>query len=207
MIPCRWIIPTTRAQVSLRRYTRAHSAEHWHNTRYPLDVREVEWYHSPEAPRPEVEYWRPRDTSEPGHDDPRWPKWCECGYRYAPEDEWQLFWNLIYTDPLTGEEWPMDLAPVGSIWEASYLKGIPAFVGPDGRALMVRTPGGDWHIDGPASNCARPQEPEAHKCWVRHGEPPRLTVDKQGETCQAGGGSILIGGYHGFLRDGHLVTA
>jgi hypothetical protein len=41
-----------------------------------------------------------------------------------------------------------------------------------------------------------------HRCWVRHGEPPRITVDKNGPTCQAGAGSILAGDYHGFLRDG-----
>ena len=30
-------------------------------------------------------------------------------------------------------------------------------------------------------------------------------VDKSGDTCAAGAGSILIGGYHGFLHNGYLT--
>jgi hypothetical protein len=47
--------------------------------------------------------------------------------------------------------------------------------------------------------------PRPHKCWVRHGEPPNHTVDKRGNTCGAGAGSILSGSYHGFLRDGSFT--
>jgi hypothetical protein len=58
-------------------------------------------------------------------------------------------------------------------------------------------------IDSRASNCTLPNDRE-HKCWIRHGTPPDLTVDKNGKTCAAGAGSIQLGNYHGFLRNGHL---
>jgi hypothetical protein len=79
--------------------------------------------------------------------------------------------------------------------------------GPDGRCLVVVCPNGcEWMIDGPASNCTMPQDrgpfSSSHRCWVRHGEPPNITVDKAGRTCAAGAGSIQAGDYHGFLRDG-----
>lgn len=45
---------------------------------------------------------------------------------------------------------------------------------------------------------------QTDRCWVRHGEPPIVTVNKDGLTCAAGAGSIGIGGgeryYHGFLQ-------
>jgi hypothetical protein len=33
-----------------------------------------------------------------------------------------------------------------------------------------------------------------------------LTVDKNGDTCAAGAGSILTPAWHGFLRNGELVA-
>jgi hypothetical protein len=71
--------------------------------------------------------------------------------------------------------------------------------------LYVVLPNGHWwDIDGRASNCTLPTD-KAHRCWVRHGVPPHITVDKNGLTCSAGAGSILSDGYHGFLREGRLV--
>lgn len=61
-----------------------------------------------------------------------------------------------------------------------------------------------WDINGRASNCGRPDD-RTHRCWVRHGDPPNITIDKDGDTCSAGAGSIQMGDYHGFLRDGKLV--
>jgi hypothetical protein len=70
--------------------------------------------------------------------------------------------------------------------------------------LVVHTPGGDWIIDSRASNCTMPEE-QTHRCWVRHGEPPNVHVDKNGHTCGAGAGSIMVGSYHGFLHHGELT--
>lgn len=70
--------------------------------------------------------------------------------------------------------------------------------------LIVVLPGGHhWDIDSRASNCTLPEDDD-HKCWIRHGTPPEITVDKNGNTCSAGSGSIMMGGYHGFLRNGYL---
>ena len=87
-----------------------------------------------------------------------------------------------------------------------------------------------WYVDGRASNCTvpckcgqsyaahyedqtgkcdgyKPADDGAHRCWIRHGEPPLVTVNKQGVTCGAGAGSIVSpSGWHGWLRDGALVS-
>lgn len=70
--------------------------------------------------------------------------------------------------------------------------------------LCVQTPGGVWQIDSRASNCGLPYDYD-HRCWVRHGDPPNITVDKDGKTCAAGAGSIQCGTYHGFLQGGALT--
>jgi hypothetical protein len=103
--------------------------------------------------------------------------------------------------------------PPGAMWNAHWmLEGITKPGGfvlggmpPDGRWLVVRLPNGhDWMIDSRCSNCTLPDD-NAHRCWVRHGEPPNLTVDKNGVMCSAGAGSIQGGDWHGFLRNGELV--
>ena len=76
----------------------------------------------------------------------------------------------------------------------------------DGRHLHAILPNGrPWDIDSSASNCTMPNDTE-HRCWVRHGEPPNLHVDKAGHTCAAGAGSILAGDYHGFLHNGAFTA-
>lgn len=97
-------------------------------------------------------------------------------------------------------------APAGAMWYADWMQDDPHMLGPDGKCLCVMTPGGEWMIDSRASNCSMPND-IVHKCWVRHGIPPLITVDKNGITCQAGAGSILAGNYHGFLHNGILVQA
>lgn len=72
----------------------------------------------------------------------------------------------------------------------------------DGRHLYAILPNGhEWDVDSRANNCDMPDD-FTHRCWVREGEPPLVTAGKSGHTCTAGGGSILAGDYHGFLRNG-----
>lgn len=80
----------------------------------------------------------------------------------------------------------------------------PSFIFAEGPQLTVMTPGGRWVIDSRASNCGSPYDYN-HRCWIRHGEPPNITVDKNGATCSAGAGSIQCGSYHGFLQNGELT--
>jgi hypothetical protein len=93
------------------------------------------------------------------------------------------------------------------MWDAEWMHGTAWACGPDGRALIVVCPNGrEWHIDGRASNCTLPNDLD-HKCWVRHGTAPNLTVDKAGRTC-AGRRRQHPGRrpYHGFLRSGTLTA-
>jgi|ERR1035437_484408 hypothetical protein len=105
----------------------------------------------------------------------------------------------------------LDTAPIGAIWENTWYyptenySGFTDCIGTDGKSFSVRTPGGDWCIDSRASNCTKPED-HTHKCWVRHGVAPEFTVDKAGNTCSAGAGSILQGNYHGFLINGYLTN-
>lgn len=79
----------------------------------------------------------------------------------------------------------------------------------DGRHLMVVLPNDRaWDTGGRASNCDKHQD-TTHRCWVRHGDPRKgeiVHVDKAGETCNAGSGSIDAGGWHGFLHHGELKS-
>lgn len=144
------------------------------------------------------------------HDDPRWPAACECGYKFEPTDQWQLFEGTLYRRIDTGEEYTLRDAPPGALWYCDWMlqEGSARFRGPDGHSLCARLPNGrDWQIDGGASNCTMPEDAE-HRCWIRHGDPRQpetLTVDKNGYTCAAGAGSILSGEYHGFLRNGEFT--
>lgn len=113
----------------------------------------------------------------------------------------------IYQRSDTGEETTLHDAPVGAIWENTWYeeRAFEQWCGPDGKSFTCRTPAGDWCIDSRASNCDK-KDDNVHKCWCRHGEAPNLTVNKVGNTCNAGAGSIAIGNYHGFLRNGELTN-
>jgi hypothetical protein len=197
-----WLEPTDRVQVGLRRYTRHDGA--W--------TCEAGWHQAMTltGTAPVVLNAEGLEVS-PGivtpHDDPRWPAACEkeCGYQFTEDDQWQDWSHRLYRRTDTGEEMGLRDAPPGASWNAWWLP--ESYRGPDGLALVVKCPNGrDWNVDSQASNCTRPGQP--HQCWVRHGDPRecRVTVDKNGETCAAGAGSILAGDYHGFLRDGVLTA-
>jgi hypothetical protein len=115
---------------------------------------------------------------------------------------------LVKTDgcgefTLDAQKWLHANLPPGALWFAPWKKRF----GFDGKALYCRLPGGhDWFIDGRCSNCTLPNDTQ-HRCWVRHGEPPYITVDKNGNTCSAGAGSIIVPNWHGFLRQGYLEQA
>lgn len=160
-------------------------------------------------------------------EDPRWPLQCEhCLHVFKDTDVKQYVTDHLYQRSDTGERLRLRDAPVGAMWYAeSFNDWYANQRGPDGRSLIVKTPGGDWCVDSRASNCDSPcvncgvpykdhtlagcnayadAQPE-HKCWVRHGTAPLITVDKNGHTCGAGAGSIQAGHWHGFLRGGRLL--
>jgi hypothetical protein len=155
------------------------------------------------------------DGNEIPDDDPRWPTTCvECG-KDLSQAERQLFILELYAREGTDETWinrPINNGdkieggtplPPGAMFDAWW----SPWRGDDGISLTVILPNGDaWHVDHRASNCTSPDD-DNHRCWVRHGDPRTepVTVDKNGHTCTAGGGSIASDGYHGFLTNGELT--
>lgn len=102
----------------------------------------------------------------------------------------------VYDTPST------DLEP-GCLYWHELPKGM-YWDNQDGPSLHAVTPDGHhWNIDSRASNCGSPND-RLHRCWVRHGEPPNIHVDKNGLTCNAGAGSIDTGKWHGYLHNGEF---
>lgn len=198
MVKCFLIEPSGKLQRSLRRYRGAVACPGGASYCNAMNVLEIV---------PDV-----RDASDaiplqPAvcHSHPLWPTHCPlCKRAFTEEDNWQVFGDPIFRRVDTGEEFTLRDAPPGAMWFCKWHEDFG--VGPDGKALMVRLPNGhDWHVDGVANNCTR-REDKVHKCWVREGTVPVITVGKNGNTCSAGAGSILSGTYHGFLRNGMLVS-
>lgn len=212
--PTFWLEPTDRIAVGLRRYHSSGGdgftcAAGYHSALAYTGEVDATFCDSDDgrtlASRPQT-----------ARDDPRWPQSCACGYRFTDDDHWQDWQDLIYrrTDsglPVILRDWCAESvddpppAPPGAMWDAWWMPDN--WRGPDGIALMVRLPNGhDWHVDSEASNCTRKGEP--HACWVRHGDPrtAMVHVDKDGDTCAAGAGSILADDYHGFLHHGVLTA-
>ena len=91
--------------------------------------------------------------------------------------------------------------PIGAIWNAYWHR----YKSNDGLSVCVMLPGTHvWQIDQRSSNCTLPND-DIHRCWIRHGILPDVTVDKLGNTCSAGSGSISISGWHGMLTNGYLI--
>lgn len=110
----------------------------------------------------------------------------------------------LFKNQETGELLTHEDMPVGAMWYLPHYERYPHFCGPDGKSLVVRVPGNyDWMVDMRCSNCTR-REDNSHRCWIRHGTPPNIHVDKNGNTCSAGAGSIVAPGWHGFLTHGYL---
>lgn len=141
--------------------------------------------------------------------DPRWPVQCQgegCGYCFADEDQRQVNQHVVYR-AADGREWKQRDLPTGAMYDAWWMGDWAK--GADGICLVVMLPTDpphQWMVDAEASNCTRKGD-RSHKCWVRHGDPRTgpVTVDKNGETCAAGAGSIAVEGYHGFLQNGLLT--
>lgn len=187
-IECFFLEPTEYMQISLRRYRGVPQGQ-------PLCPATNSYHNAIEVVVPQTE--RPKDQQtgrgllehpDYPHSDLRWPKKCPCGYEFKDGDSWQVNERILFSNPEMNGLIPIDDAPVGSMWDAWWYD----HKGPDGRCLVLRTPGGDWIIDYPCGG---------GKGWERTGTPPKITARP----------SIAIGGdrgrwkYHGFLTDGYLV--
>ncbi len=215
-----WSEPTDQVRVSLRRFTfgRDHECKQSphklgcdathviHATAPTLDW--IEWDLTDTNGRKRRVYhtnsWKIKEG------DPRWPAECDaCGRPFNEDAEKQVNADLIYEgkgEGGKGRRFTLREAPVGAMWDLFWFGDLPSWTGKDGVSLAVMTPGGEWYVDGIASNCTDPKN-ENHKCWVRHGNPKtgEVHVDKNGQTCSAGAGSIQAKNYHGFLHHGYLT--
>lgn len=197
-VKCFFIEPTERCEERLRRYARGDDKclgrYSFHNAETFLRVVD-------RSVTPGNDAWPALSDAEIPHDDSRWPVQCDgCSYVFTESDHWTIQRQQIYVDKATGLEHRLSDQTPGMMWDAFWMHR--SRTGPDSRYLCVVCPNGrTWEIDSRCSNCALPDDNE-HRCWIRHGEPPNLIVDKNGKTCAAGAGSIQAGDYHGFLGQG-----
>lgn len=158
---------------------------------------------------PEIEDKRQAFGRVEDYADDRWPVQCgSCGEPVPAEANRQVFTRIRY-DTSSG------LLEPGCMYWASWYHARRSENGPfcfmwdnctdpRGHLHVVLPNNMEWDIDSRAKNCTLPQD-RLHRCWVREGEPPLVTVGKGGYTCSAGAGSIQAGNYHGFLRNGELT--
>ncbi len=128
-----------------------------------------------------------------------YPKICDaCGEPFGDRGQYQLFRERNYNTRTGSPE-------IGDLFYRDY-SDYKIWDNETGPHLIAVCPGGQqWDIDSRASNCGM-KEDRLHRCWVRHGEPPLITVDKKGGlTCNAGAGSIKTSNWHGFLRNGQFM--
>jgi hypothetical protein len=105
-----------------------------------------------------------------------------------------------------GDAFPLEKAPPGAMLWAWWTTDLHPQLGE--HPLVVILPDGvPWMPDAQAHNCSIPDDVDQarHHCWVMHGTPPAVTVDKDGVTCDAGHASVSSPGYHGDLRDGFFT--
>jgi hypothetical protein len=200
-VKCFFMEKINSVQLLLRRYSTVGKCivpkQGYHNAHALIERKIIDWDEN--APP----YYDPKEYEG----DPRWPVRCACGYEFLNTDTKQVFTDDIYKRTDTDEILLLRDAVPGAMWYVDWYlthKIVQFHAGPDGHCLCVRLPNHhDWVIDSRCNNCTRPDEP--HDCWVRHGAVPNITVDKNGNTCSAGGGSIQSGDFHGFLQNGFLV--
>jgi hypothetical protein len=200
-VKCFWIEPSGTLKVRLRRYVGFDESRCSVGGYHNAHSEEVE--RRPHTAGTYISQGGPEVFERYPKTDPRWPTRCACGYAFQDSDAWQEFVDQIYVDKKGREYLLRDNVP-GMMYDAWWLHDTQ-YVGADGRSIMVVCPDGhEWCIDSRASNCDMKKDTE-HKCWIRHGEPPMLTVDKNGKTCGAGAGSIQTPKWHGFLVNGKFV--
>ena len=206
------LAPVPQIKLQLRRYTSPKGTNSWtcqtgwHESFAPLAIVD-----HPLKPLPyDCEDWCDIEV-RPAKQDQRWPRVCsKCSYEFQEGDQWQVFTDRLMARSDGGGLTTIREAPIGAMWFAWWMKYSKSdsygrdWDNQSGPSLIVKTPGGEWNIDSRASNCTLPKDRQ-HRCWVRHGFPPKIHVDKNGKTCAAGAGSIICGNYHGFLHNGCLT--
>ncbi len=187
-ITCFWLEDTGKVLRQFRRYRSSADKNSPCRGRYG--------YHNGHAPF-DVVQGEPNRVISGGampKTDPRWPTKCDaCDYIFQPDDAWQISPTSIYRRTDTGEEMTLRDAPFGAMWDAWWFDEHRK--GPDGLHLMIKTPAGEWSVDGPAAFGSNSREP-----WKRAGD-PRTPGSVSAQP------SILFNGppcFHAWLTNGEL---
>lgn len=192
-IPCFLVEPTGRTVRSLRRFvfgavTSGHCPHGYHDAYATLDT--VDGRHA-----------GPWDARLVPFDDPRWPGKCaHCAYTFGDEDQRQIFSGDEYRRTDTGALSTLSHMPAGAMWFAPwYVEDEDFYAGPEHLArrrgqppLILKTPKGDWNIDGKSSSGGG---------WTRTGTAPAIVARPSIGINKVGGGFA----FHGFLggSNGH----
>lgn len=181
-IKCFMVEQTGEVVIQLRRYHSSGEMDGCSVHPYKYHNATIDIYRQ-KAERDEKNYYRLLHTNK---HDPRWPKSCVCGYVFLDDDIWQTNQIELFRNVETGEEYigPSHKLPVGAMWYNDIIDWSWHFPDDDGKILYMMTPGGEWVIDGRASN-----GPRDAAGWTRTGIPP-LVVARP---------SIQLGLYHGWL--------
>ena len=135
------------------------------------------------------------------------PQVCShCGQAFRPEATRQVIYERLY-NTTSGKPEPGDCFYASWYHDPEDKRLYCPWDNcddPRGHLIVILPNGREWDVDSRASNCTMKGD-KLHRCWVKHGKPPDIHVDKAGHTCQAGAGSILAGDYHGFLHNGELT--
>ena len=134
------------------------------------------------------------------------PTHCSCGYMFKTGDvtgHGEPSWKRLDSDI---EEFGK-LPPGACYVDEPYENKGRLIIGYDGLCIVVVLPNLIHFItDERSSNCGSPNDNE-HRCWCRHGSMGEdITLDKVGNTCIGGAGSIIAGNWHGFLKAGYLES-
>jgi len=192
-IRCFSLEPTHQVELSLRRYRGsdrdkcAASGYGYHNASVIVERTSISALR--DRGRPMKENRKPANAIDTiPRNNPRWPQICPCGYQFANHDKWQCNAVPLFRRSDNGELVTLAGAPAGAMWNAEWID----CKGPDGISLVVRTPGGDWPIDGPSYKNGKIHNKHG---WTRSGAIPAITVDRE---------LVIPGKYRGFLRGGWL---
>lgn len=211
-VRCFLIVPTTRDRLRISRST-AYQFDP-KTKRQREDICPVhKWWHHAEwvtlkttiphrkkrpVNRPPLEAFPPKRSK-------LWPTSCACGYSFTAKDEWQGFTDLLYSrydqrdrPSKLRDRFALHEAPVGAMWYATWME--PVNPTPDGKMLVVKTPGGDWMVD--FYSTGRGPNAQRGPAWTRTGDVLAGTVTAMP--------SVSIGDperYHGWLRNGFLEDA
>lgn len=176
-IRCFMLIPTDLVEVSLRRYASSRDGVPKCpriEARYPgaeeinYEVHNVEISIGMETGTVESSLDGDSTQRTVDLDDPRWPAFCPCGFKFRPEDAKQENRSRLHDRSDGGPRTTIWDAPVGALYNARHFNDVDSHTrnGP-GMSLTCKTPAGVWMIDGPASNGPG---------WSRAGTPPDVVV-------------------------------